>query len=128
MNEATAEIQRYCDENKWISDIKSYTSKYSSKLVMTWKPLGSHEIDEQLSKIKAWVEMIKTSIESQIITKNKLFKIDCRPVEAILVPKLETIYNDICECILKEISADLNGFIKLITTVLKVWNNIILIK
>ena len=75
--------------------------------------------------------MIKTSIESQIITKNKLFKIDCRPVEAILVPKLEAVYNDICECVLKEINADLNSFIKLITAVFKVWigdtNNSILL-
>jgi hypothetical protein len=85
--------------------------------------MGSHEVEEQLNKVKNWIEAVKTNIDKEMITSNRLFKIDCRPCEMILVPKLEQIYVDICECILNEIQNDTNNFIKIINHHLKVKNH-----
>ncbi len=118
--EAVNEIDLYCKENDWISKIKVYTSEFSKKKVLEWKTTGAFEIDEQLGKIKCWIEQIKTSVDAELITKNRLFKIDCRPIEAILIPKLETIFNEICECIVTEITYDLSSFVKTISNALEV--------
>ncbi len=120
VTDATEEIDAYCKENDWVSDVKKYTTKYSAKLVLEWKSIGSIEIEEQLNKIRNWTENIKTNIEKTIITKNKLFKVDCRPVENILVPQLDSIYNEICEIIFKEINKDTLSFIEFISKIIKV--------
>lgn len=118
--EAINEIDTYCKDNEWISEIKAYTAKFSKKTVLEWKAKGSFEIEEQLSKIKSWTDQIKTSIDAEMITKNKLFKVDCKPIESILVPKLETIFTETCECILGEIKNDLTSFVKTISNAIEV--------
>ena len=118
--EALSEIDHYCIENGWISDIKKYITKYSLKLVLEWKAIGSLEIEEQLNRIRLWIEQIKLGIEKTILTRNRLLKVDCRSLEETLVPKLEAIFNEICECILVELNKDTSDFNGFMTKIIKV--------
>ena len=85
--------------------------------MLEWKTTGAFEVEEQLSKIKNWIESVKSNIEPLIITKNKLFRIRCQPVQVILLPLLDQVFNEICEIILGEINKDLASFIKLISNI-----------
>ena len=121
--ESTNEVQLYCNENNWINDIKAYINKWTVKLVLDWKSIRISEIEEQLNKIKSWIDNIKNGMDKIIITKNKLIKIDTMPIENLLVPRLDSIYNEICECVVKEINKDTNSFINLMNKILKELNN-----
>jgi hypothetical protein len=59
-------------------------------------------------------------MEKIIITQNKLLKLDTMPIENLLVTKLDAIYIEICECVLKEINKDSLSFISTISKTLKV--------
>ena len=118
LNEATMEIEKYCLGNSWINEIKAYIKKWTPKLVLEWKQLGAFEIDDQLNKIKIWIESVKSSIEKTIITQNRVLKIDSTSVEKYLVPNLEAIYNEICESVLREINKDVTSFINLMKSIL----------
>ena len=118
--DSITEISNYCAENDWISEIKRYITKYSLKLVLEWKAIGSYEIEDQLNKIRNWIENVKTNIDKTIITSNKLFKIDCRSIENFLVPRLESIYTETCECILKEYMKDTRSFVDLLNKIIQV--------
>ena len=118
--DCTNEIDKYCNDNSWVNEIKLYVNKWSPKLVLEWKAIGTIEIDEQLNKIRAWIENIKNGMEKIIITKNKLLKLDTTPIETLLVTKLDSIYTEICECVLKEISKDSHSFITIMNKTLKV--------
>ncbi len=120
--ECSTEIDKYCQENNWVNEIKAYINKWSPKLVLEWKTGGTFEIDEQLNKIRNWIENIKNGMEKIIITQNKLLKIDTMPIENLLVSKLDAIYIEICECVLKEINKDSLSFISAISKTLKVKN------
>lgn len=120
VEESVNEIESYCTANSWISEIKKYISNYSSKLVLEWKAAGSIEIEEQLNRIRNWIDLVKTGIEKTIITRNRLFKVECKQIEDILVPKLEAIFNEICECILAEVNKDTGSFNEFISKVIKV--------
>lgn len=120
---ATNEIQAYCQENEWVSEIKQFVTKFTRKQVLDWKAVGAYEVEENLNKIKLWMENIKGNIEPVKITANKLFKINCKPVELILIPLLENVFKEVCECILSEVMTDLAGFIKLIGNILAELNN-----
>ena len=119
MINSLSEIDAYCAQNDWISVIKKYTTKYSIKLVLDWKTIGSHEIEEQLNKIRSWIDQIKLGVEKTIITNNKVLKIDCKSIEETLVPKLEFIFNEICECIQSELNKDSGNFNEFMTRVIK---------
>ena len=119
--EAINEIDAFCKDNKWISDIKIFTTKFSKETVLEWKTKGSFEIEEQLSKIKSWIDQIKTSIDLKMITKNRLLKINCKPIETILIPKLDSIFTETCECILMEIKNDLTTFVRTISNAIEVY-------
>ena len=120
--EATNEINEYCIENQWITDIKIFTTKFSRKLVLQWKSQGSFEIEENLTNVKLWIDSIKLNIEAIKTSRNKIFKIDCTQIEKILVPKLEKLFNETCEWTIVEIHIDLNNFIKLITEIIRELN------
>jgi hypothetical protein len=117
------EIDAYCAQNDWISDIKKYITKYSAKLVLEWKAIGSHEIEEQLNKIRNWIDQLKLGVEKTIITNNKVLKIDCKSIEETLVPKLEIIFNEICECIQSELNKDSGNFNDFMNKVIKEIDN-----
>ena len=117
--ECSNEINKYCQDNSWINEIKAYVNKWSPKLVIEWKNGGTFEIDEQLTKIRAWIENIKNGMEKIITTKNKLLKVDTMPIESHLVTKLDSIYIDICELVLKEVNKDSLSFISAISKTLK---------
>jgi hypothetical protein len=114
------EIDKYCNDNNWVNEIKLYVNKWSIKLVLEWKNSGTFELDEQLNKIRGWIENIKNGMEKIIITKNKLLKVDTMPIETLLVTKLDSIYIEICECVLKEINKDSLSFISTMNKTLKV--------
>ncbi len=118
--EAIDEIEHYCNENSWISDIKKFITKYSLKLVLEWKAIGSLEIEEQLNRIRLWIDQIKMGIEKTILTRNRLLKVDCSSLEETLVPKLEAIFTEICECILLELNKDTSDFNGFMTKIIKV--------
>lgn len=118
LKDSTDEIEAYCNENEWINEIKVYVTKWSVKLVLEWKQIGAFEIEEQLNKIKNWIEMIKTNIEKLIITKNKILQIDTTSIEAFLVPRLDSIYLEICECLTKEVNTDTLSFIAEMTKII----------
>jgi hypothetical protein len=54
-----------------------------------------------------------------ILTSNKVFKIDCSSIENILVPKLESIFTDICEYIVKNNIKDSSDFVAQLTKILR---------
>ena len=117
---STSEIQKYCDENNWVNEIKAYLRDWSLKMVAEWKKVGAFEIEEQLVKIRNWIETVKTNIQKTIITTNKMLKIDTRPIENFLVPRLEQTYTDICEYVVKEFNKDMNSFITQLNKNIKV--------
>ncbi len=123
MIDSLNEIDAYCAQNDWISDIKKYITKYSAKLVLEWKAIGSHEIEEQLNKIRNWIDQLKLGVEKTIITNNKVLKIDCKSIEETLVPKLEFIFNEICECIQSELNKDSGNFNDFMNKVIKEIDN-----
>lgn len=118
LDEAAREIDVYCAENTWVNEIKLYVSKWSPKLVAEWKRIGAFEIDDQLNKIKNWIESVRSNIEKTIITKNRILKIDSTPIERFLVPNLERIFGEICECVVKEMSKEVTSFIELMKVVM----------
>lgn len=91
--------------------------------MLEWKNIGTVEIDEQLNKIRAWIENIKNGMEKTITTRNRLLKVDTMPIENHLVSKLDSIYVEICEGVLKEINKDSLSFISAINKTLKDFND-----
>ena len=85
-----------------------------------WKKVGAFEIEEQLVKIRNWIEAVKTNIQKTIVTSNKMLKIDTKPIENFLVPRLEQTYTDICEYVVKEFNKDITSFITQINKNIKV--------
>lgn len=82
--------------------------------------MGSLEIEEQLNRIRNWIDQVRTGIEKTILTTNRVIKVDCKSIEDILVPKLDAIYNEICECILTEVNKDTSGFNEFMQKIIKV--------
>ncbi len=124
LNDSCTEIENYCEENSWVNEIRSYIKNWSEKQVLEWKSIGAFEIDDQLNRIKNWIEMVKNNIDKTILTKNLILKIDTTAVEKFLVPNLESIYSKICECVMKETNKDINSFISQMNKILKVNLNI----
>ncbi len=119
LEEATSEIEQYCNDNAWVNEIKTYINQWSVKLFSEWKEIGAFEIDDQLSKIKAWTESVKTSIDKTIISKNKILRIDSTPLEDFLVPRLDAIYAEICECLMAAINKEVTSFISIMEGILE---------
>jgi hypothetical protein len=69
------------------------------------------------------MESVKGNIEPVRVTRNKLLKVNCKPVEAILIPLLEKVFGEACECVAAEVVADLQAFLKLIAANLAEMNN-----
>lgn len=118
VNDAMNDVEQFIKENSWIRDIKVYVTKWSIKLLNDWKSLGSFKIEEQLIQIKTWIDNVK-NMEKTILTTNKVFKIDCSSVEKILVPRLDGIYNEICETIIQETTKNAQDFVAKLTYILK---------
>lgn len=121
LTESTNEIEAYCAENTWLNEIRAYVIDWKSEKVLEWKQVGAYEIEDQLSRIRAWTETIKTGMEKTIITQNRILKVDTTPVERTLVPKLDSIYKDICELILAQIGKDSLAFIDDIKKIIQVF-------
>jgi hypothetical protein len=119
LNEETIEVEKICLEYDWTNEIKKYIVDWSVSLVIKWKSIAAYEIEDQLNKIRQWIDNIKNNIEKIIITKKRLIKVETMPVENDLVPKLESIYLEICECLIKEINKDMLSFISLMNNNLK---------
>jgi hypothetical protein len=120
LNDSIDEVLAYCEKNVWLHDVSNYISNWSPKTILEWKKIGSLEIEDQLNKVKAWIESIKNNIEKSFITNNGILRIDCASIEKQLVPKLEKIYTEICECILLEIKNDSLNFVAFIESLIKV--------
>ncbi|CAF0731757.1 unnamed protein product, partial [Brachionus calyciflorus] len=117
--QATEEIQQFCEDNSWLNEIKAYISKWSNKLIYEWKQKGAGEFEEQLGKIRNWTETIKNNFEKILITNNKILKISTSPVEQFLLPKLDSIYVEICECLVTQINSDSLDFIEQINLIIQ---------
>jgi len=89
-------------------------------MVAEWKKVGAFEIEEQLVKIRNWIEAVKTNLQKTIITSNRMLKIVTKPIENFLVPRLEQTYTDICEFVVKEFNKDITNFITQINKNIKV--------
>jgi dynein heavy chain len=118
IDEAMDDVELYCNENLWISDIKKYLTAWSIDLLDGWVAMGTFRIDEELAKIRSWVETIK-HMEKIILTKNRVFKIDCSSVETILVPHLDSIYAEIGDKITKDNTKNSQEFVAQLTKILK---------
>ena len=118
IDEAMDDVELYCDDNLWISDIKKYLTAWSIDLLDQWIGIGTFRIDEELAKIRSWVETIK-HMEKIILTKNRVFKIDCSSVETILVPHLDSIYAEIGEKITKDNTKNSQEFVSQLTKILR---------
>jgi dynein heavy chain, axonemal len=118
IDEAMDDVELYCNENLWISDIKKYLTAWSIDLLDGWVTMGTFRIDEELAKIRSWVETIK-HMEKIILTKNRVFKIDCSSVETILVPHLDSIYAEIGDKITKDNTKNSQEFVAQLTKILK---------
>jgi hypothetical protein len=80
---------------------------------LEWKEKGGHQkIEEQLTTMRGWIDKIKNDFEKVFFTKNRLLKLDCSPIEAILVPKLEQLQDETIDFITKEASNDAKLFIE----------------
>ncbi len=113
------EVEKSCVEYGWANEIKNYIVNWSVSLVIKWKAIAAYEIEDQLNKIRQWIEQVKTNIDKILITDKRLIKVETTPIERDLVPKLEAIYLEICECLVKEINKDTLSFISLMKTILK---------
>lgn len=120
LENATNEIKQFCNENSWLNEIKNYISRWSKKLIFEWKQAGAFEIEEQLNKIRNWNDKIKNSLPTIVITKNKILKVLTTPIEKYLIPKLDLIYNEICESLISQINCDTLIFIEDITKIIQV--------
>lgn len=103
---ATDEIKKFCQLNSWLNDIKKYVSDWKGRLFFEWKKNGAAEIEHQLNKIRNWSDDIKKNFSKIVITQNKILKIHTNPIENFLLPKLDTIYKEICESLVTEINKD----------------------
>lgn len=121
LTEATEEIEKYCATHDWVNQIKSYVNEWHEENVREWKSKnGANEIEDQLTKIRSWIEKIKTGIEKIVITENRILRVDTRPIEKLLVPRLEKIYIEICEFTINEITHEAKTFSDQIKKILKV--------
>lgn len=118
VDEAIDDVELYCRENSWISDIKAYLTAWTIDLLDQWISVGTFRIDEELAKIRSWVETIK-HMEKIILTKNRVFKIDCSSVETILVPHLDSIYAEVGDRITKDNTKNATEFNNQLTKILK---------
>lgn len=120
--EATNEIDAYCASNEWLNQIRAYVNEWHSELVLEWKVTnGANEIEDQLTHIRLWIENIKSGMDKQIVTRNRLLRVDTMPIERLLVPRLESIYAEICEITIKEIFTDAHTFTTQIRKIIKVY-------
>ena len=112
------DVEAYCNENAWISEIKSYLSGWSIDLLQQWIAVGTFKIEEELAKIRTWIENVK-NMEKVILTSNKVFKIDCSSVEVIIVPHLDAVYAEIGAKITEENTKNAQDLISQLTKILK---------
>lgn len=121
ITESTNEIDSYCVENDWLNQIRAYANEWKVEDVLEWiRTNGANEIEDQLIKIRTWIDNIKNGMEKTFVTKNRLIKIDTNPVENALVPRLDKIYADICEFTIKEFFKEAHGFVAEVKKIIKV--------
>ena len=105
------QVGEYCTSCEWTNDIKKFVSSWSNKQVKEWKAAsGAYQIEEQLNKIRAWTESIKTNVDKRVVTRSMLIRVDASCIEETLVPSLDAVFADICETTLREINADSLAF------------------
>jgi hypothetical protein len=119
LSKATNEVNAFCEENSWLNEIKAYITHWSSRLILEWKQVGAFEFDEQLSKIRNWSERIKINLEKLITSQNKILKVSTVPVEKFLLPKLDSIYTEICEGLVTHINLDTTSFMAEINQIIR---------
>lgn len=117
---ASGEIANFCEKNLWLNDIKKFVTNWNRRLFDEWKKNGSIQIEKQLNEIRNWSENIRDNLPKTLITQNKILKIQTNPIENYLLPKLDTIYNEICEILVIEINKDTSILIQGIQKIIDV--------
>ena len=117
---ASGEIANFCEKYLWLNDIKKFVTNWNRRLFDEWKKNGSIQIEKQLNEIRNWSENIRDNLPKTLITQNKILKIQTNPIENYLLPKLDTIYNEICEILVIEINKDTSILIQGIQKIIDV--------
>jgi hypothetical protein len=118
VDDAMNDVEQFCKENSWLSDIKTFITKWSISLAVEWKTQGAYMLEDQLNRIRTWIDNVR-NMDKVIFTSNKVFKIDCSSIEVILVSKLEAIYSETFEYCVKETIKDAKEFITMINKIIK---------
>jgi hypothetical protein len=118
VDDAMNDVEQFCKENSWLSDIKTFITNWSVSLAVEWKVKGAYMLEDQLSRIRTWIDNVK-NMDKVIFTTNKVFKIDCSSIEVILVSKLEAIHSETFEFCVKETIKDAKEFIAMTTKIIK---------
>lgn len=111
--------------HEWLNQIRAYVNEWRGEEdVREWKETtnggGANEIEDQLTKIRSWCERIRSGVEKVIVTENRVLRVDTQPIERMLVPRLEKIYNEICEVTIGEIVKEAKTFADQIKKIIKV--------
>ncbi|XP_069041728.1 dynein heavy chain domain-containing protein 1 isoform X2 [Lepisosteus oculatus] len=101
IKKALSEVQQFCKEHSWLSDIHHFISLWSPKCLEGLRGCTASQYDERIQVIRGWTDKVKT-VPQKFTTTNKIMTVECIDVQKI-EPVLCSIHGDILSLLTSEV-------------------------
>ncbi|MBN3311494.1 DNHD1 protein, partial [Atractosteus spatula] len=101
IKKALREVQQFCKDHSWLSDIHHFTSLWSPKCLEGLRGWTASQYDERIQVIRGWTDKVKT-VPQKFTTTNKIMTVECKDVQKI-EPVLCSIHGDILSLLTSEV-------------------------
>ncbi|XP_072028282.1 dynein heavy chain domain-containing protein 1-like [Amphiura filiformis] len=94
MESAMKDIDKFCEEQAWLTEIHRFTRTWDPRAVSDWKRAQAYTIETKLGEIRSWMERVR-NVDRGFATKNGLFYVDCGAIQENVVPALMSAFKDL---------------------------------
>jgi hypothetical protein len=100
INNAICEVKAFKLENAWLSEVHDFVKEWNDDQITKWEDRPS-DIEELIKRIDGW-EMRIANMPVSIMSSCKLVSVDCRPLSGSLLPKLNSIKQQLYKRVIEQ--------------------------
>ena len=100
VNNAICEVQAFKLDNAWLSEVHDFVTNWSDDQITVWEDRPS-QIEELIKTIDRW-EMMIANMPVTVTSSCKLVSVDCRPLSRALLPKLNSIKQQLYKGVIEQ--------------------------
>ncbi|CAE1318737.1 DNAH [Acanthosepion pharaonis] len=101
LSKAKKNLNKYLDSLRWLETIYKTCKYWTSESLSSFKNLPPQDIEQRLGELNAWGKKVR-EMDVTFITKNQLFSVDSIEIYDYLIPRLDSIYQQLLNYVLTE--------------------------